>query len=197
MLRAIAFAGAAALLAAAPAAAQPSGWRYTCPEPGTVVERTEGGTINFRGADASDPFVCLAGGGQRLVLGIWAPSERQYVSGRAHLAALLAGPAGGERRFDYFSTGRDSTSIHVYETWRLAGFEPVRVPAGTFDAVRLQRSFQISGIAYSYVQTVWLDRATNAPVKVKVEHVNAVMAPTLFDWEATELRQPAGRRAGT
>ena len=192
MIRAMTIMGA--MLMAAPVAAQQSGWRFSCPEPGTVVERTEGGTIVFRGADANDPFVCLAGGGQRLVLGIWAPSERQYVNGRAHLASLLSGPPGGERRFDYFSAGRDSTSIHVYETWRHAGFERVRVPAGAFEAVKLQRRFEIAGVTYSYLQTVWLDRATNAPVKVKVDHTNAVMAPTLFDWEATEVRQPAGSR---
>lgn len=195
MIRTIAFVGA--MLAAAPALAQPSTWRFSCPEPGTTVERTAGGTLTFRGTDPNDPFVCLAGGGQRLVLGIWAPGDRLYVNGRAHLNALLTGAPGGERRFDYFSLGRDSTSIHVYETWRFAGFEPVRVPAGTFDAVKLQRRFDIAGSTYTYTQTVWLDRATNAPVKVAIAHMNAVMAPTLFDWEATELRSPVPRRAGS
>lgn len=185
-----------AMLAASPVAAQQSDWRYNCPAPGTAVERSIGDTITFRGADANDPLVCLVGGGQRSVLGVWEPGERQYVNGRAHLTSLLAGPPGGERRFDYFSLGRDSNSIHVYETWRLAGFGPVRVPAGTFDAVRLQRDFQIAGVTYNYTQTVWLDRASNAPVKVLVEHMNAVMAPTLVSWEATDVRQPA-RRAGS
>ncbi|MCO6416112.1 hypothetical protein JYK14_08025 [Siccirubricoccus sp. KC 17139] len=195
MIRAMTF--AAVMLASGVASAQAPVWRFSCPEPGTAVERSTGDTITFRGADANDPLVCLVGGGQRLVLGIWAPSERQYVNGRAHLTSLLSGPVGGERRFDYFSVGRDSNSTHVFETWRLASFEPIRVPAGTFNAVKLERRFDIAGSTYTYLQTVWLDRATNAPVKVSVDHLNAVMAPTLINWSATELRQPSPRPPGS
>ncbi|MDN3568854.1 hypothetical protein ACFQY5_35750 [Paeniroseomonas aquatica] len=180
-----------------PAYAQTSDWRFNCPESGTVVERSTGDTVTFRGADANDPLVCLAAGGQRLVLGVWAPSDRLYVNGRAQLSSLLAGPPGSERRFDYFSLGRDSNSIHIYETWRHAGFGSVRVPAGTFDTVKLERRFDIAGTTYTYLQTVWLDRLTNAPVKIDINHLNAVMAPTLVRWEATELRQAQPRRPGS
>lgn len=195
MIRIVALLGLA--FVAAPTGAQAQDWRFSCPAAGTAVERSTGDTVTFRGVDANDPFVCLAGGGQRLVLGVWVPSDRLYVNGRAQLASLLAGPAGGERKFDYFSLGRDSNSIHIYETWRLAGFGPVRVPAGTFDAVRLERRFDIAGSTYTYLQTVWLDRASNAPVKVTIDHLNAVMAPTLVAWDAIEVRPPQPRRAGS
>lgn len=193
MIRAITFMGA--MLAAAPAAAQQSGWQYKCPEAGTTVERSIGDTITYRGTDSRDPMVCLVGGGQRLALGVWGAEEALWRNGRTGIAALVGGQA-AERRFDYFSVGRDSTSTHVYETWRAAGSDRVTVPAGTFDAIRLQRNFQIAGITYSYVQTVWIDRASGVPVKAMVEHTNAVMAPTLVSWEATDVRPPA-RRAGT
>lgn len=192
MIRSMTF--AAITLAAGVANAQTSPWRFSCPEAGTAVERSTGDTVTFRGADPSDPFACRVGSGQRLVLGVWAPGDRLYQNGRAQLTSLLAGAAGGERRFDYFSLGRDSNSIHIYETWRLAGFGPVRVPAGVFDAARLERRFEIGGTSYTYTQTVWIDLATNAPVKVSVDHLNGVMAPTLVSWEATELRLPAQRR---
>lgn len=179
------------------AAASPAyAWSYRCPAPGTVVERTSGPPLAFRGSDPSEPLVCLATGGQRLVLGIWAPAERHYANGRAQITSVLSAP-GSERRFNYFSVGRDSTSIQVYETWRFAGFETVRIPAGTFDAARLERVFEIAGTAYTYRQTVWIDRATNAPVKVEVTHLNAVMAPTLFSWEATEVRSSQAGRLGS
>lgn len=194
MIRSIVLAGA--VLAAAPAAAQQSGWRFSCPEPGTAVERSIGDTITYRGSAPNDPLVCVADRGQRLALGVWGVDEALWRNGRASLTALASGQA-TERRFDYFSLGRDSNSIHVYEAWRLAGSGPVTVPAGTFDAVRLQRNFQIAGITYNFTQTVWLDRATNVPVKVLVEHMNAVMAPTLVSWEAAEVRQPSRGRAGT
>lgn len=192
MIRSMTF--AAMMLAAGVANAQTSTWRFSCPEAGTTVERTAGETITFRGSDPNDPFVCRVGNGQRLVLGVWTPGDRLYQNGRAQLSSLLSGAASGERRFDYFGVNLFGLSTHVLETWRLAGFQPIQVPAGTFDAVRLERQFEIIGTSYTYLQTVWLDRATNAPVKVEVSHLNAIMAPTLFSWNATELRSPAQRR---
>lgn len=192
MIRALTALGLAVLVS--PAMAQ--SFSYRCPEPGTVLERSAGGPIAFRSSDPNDPLVCLAGAGQRLVLGVWAPNDRLYVNGRAELTALL-NSAGGERRFNYFSVGRDSNSIQVFESWRFAGFEPIRVAAGSFDAARLERRFDIAGTTYTYTQTVWIDRVSHVPVRVVVTHLNSVMAPTLFDWEATEIRRPAGGRLGS
>ena len=60
--------------------------------------------------------------------------------------------------------------------------------AGNFDAVRIDRNFQIAGVTYYFDQSVWFDRASGAPVKAEVRHLNMVMAPSLFSWEAIDLR---------
>ncbi|WP_149536655.1 hypothetical protein [Siccirubricoccus phaeus] len=155
------------------------------------MEQSAGGRLAYRGQDANDPLVCTMANGERRFLGYWAATSAFYRSGRAELTRLVTGvpsPAGREERLGYFSLGRDSNSIHVYETWRVVGTGPVQVLAGTFDAFCLERRMQVAGTTYSYVETIWLDQASGAPLKVQVNHQNAVMAPSLVSWEATDLR---------
>lgn len=191
MIRAMAC-GIAALFVAGEAAAQDI--RFRCPLPGTVVEQSTGGRLAYRGQDGGDPFVCTMMNGERRFLGYWAASSPFYRMNQAALARLVANSAvGGEEKLDYFTLGRDSNSIHVYETWRFTGTVSVQVAAGTFDALRFERRMQIAGVTYSYIETAWLDAASGAPIKVRVDHLNAVMAPSLVSWEATELRTAPSR----
>ena len=67
--------------------------------------------------------------------------------------------------------------------------------AGTFDAIRLERNFSIVGFTYSYDQHVWIDRATGAPVKAVVTHLNMVMAPDLVTWQAAAVQAPSVQSA--
>lgn len=190
MIRAVTL--GAAMLAAAPAAAQAQQWQYRCPAQGTVVERSEGGSLSYRGQDASDPLVCITTNGQRRFLGYWPAQEAAYRAGRAQLTRLVSeaavGRIGQSESFNYFAPGRDSNTVHIFETWRIGGIGRVDTAAGNFDAVRLDRNFQIAGVTYDFDQSVWLDRASGAPVKAEVRHLNMVMAPSLFSWEALELR---------
>ena len=190
MVRAITL--GAVMLAAAPAAAQAQQWQYRCPAPGTVVERSEGGSLAYRGQDANDPLVCVTANGQRRFLGYWPADELPYRTGRAQLARLVSAAATGQTgqsaAFNYFAPGRDSNTVHVFETWRVGGIGRVSTMAGGFDAVRIDRNFQIAGVTYSFDQSVWFDRASGAPVKAEVRHLNMVMAPSLFSWEALDLR---------
>lgn len=191
---------AAAMIVAAQASAQAQGDQFRCPAPGTVVEQSVGGRLAYRGQDANDPMVCTMANGERRFLGYWAATSPFYSNGRAQLTRLMSGgtsPAGREERLDYFSLGRDSSSIHVYEAWRATGTGSVRVIAGTFDALRLERRVQVAGTAYSYAETIWLDQASGAPVKVQVDHLNGFMAPSLVSWEATELRTASPRPPGS
>ncbi|MDN3568864.1 hypothetical protein QWZ14_31180 [Paeniroseomonas aquatica] len=171
--------------------AQAQGYQFRCPAPGTVVEQSTGSRLAYRGPDANDPMVCTMANGERRAFGYWAAGSPFYRSGRTQLARLVSGsvgPASKEERLDYFSLGRDSNSVHFYEAWRVAGTGPVQVVAGTFDTLRLERRVQIQNTAFSYTETVWLDRASGAPVKVQVDHLNGFMAPSLTSWEATEVR---------
>lgn len=197
MLRAAFIIGA--LTALAPLAAQAQSWQYRCPAPGTVVERSDGSRIAYRGTDPSDPLVCLTTTGQRLVFGNWNAASPIYRSGKAALAGLMnaaaSGRTGGQVQVDYFAPGRDSNSVHVIETWRIGGMGPVETMAGTFDAIRLERNFSIVGFTYSYDQHVWIDRATGAPVKAVVTHLNMVMAPDLVTWQAAAVQAPSVQSA--
>lgn len=183
---------AAAVLAAAAAPAQAQNVQFRCPAPGTVVEQSEGTRLSYRGPDAGDPLVCRTADGQRRFLGYWSASSPFYRAGGAQLARLFTGGS-REERIHYFTPGRDSSSIHAFETWRVLGTGPVQTMAGTFDALRVQRRFEVAGVTYSYLETLWLDRASGAPVKVEVDHLNGFMAPTLVSWEATELRTRSPR----
>ena len=133
--------------------------------------------------------------GQQRFLGYWSVGENFYRAGGTRLGQLAsAGVSGAGTRpvsFDYFAPGRDHNSIHAEETWRVAGSGAVTVPAGTYDAVRVERRFQVVGSTFAYTQTLWFDRTSGAPVKAKIEHLNPIQAPTLVNWEATEIRSPS------
>jgi hypothetical protein len=183
------------LTALAPLTAQAQSWQYRCPAPGTVVERSDGSRVAYRGTDPTDPLVCLTTTGQRLVFGNWNAGSPIYRSGKAGLARLMnaaaTGQTGGQVQVDYFTPGRDHNSVHVLETWRIGGIGPVTTTAGTFDTIRLERNFAIIGSTYTYDQHVWIDRATGAPVKAVVTHLNMVMAPDLVTWEAAAVQAPS------
>lgn len=174
-------------------------WQFRCPAAGTVVEQSTGAELKYRGEAANNPGSCMLQNGQRRLLGYWQVSEGFYRAGGKEIAARVAGPgvnAAGTQpvTFDYFTNNRTNESIHVQESWRVAGSGPLTVPAGTFNTVRVERQFRILGSAFAYTQTVWFDRATGAPVSARVEHLNAVQAPTLVNWVANDVIVPAAAR---
>lgn len=190
---------AAAMFTVAQGVAQAQESQFRCPAPGTVVEQSTGGRLVYRGQDANDPLVCTMTNGERRAFGYWAAGSTFYRSGRAQLARLVSSGVseGREERFDYFSPGRDSNSVHFYEAWRVAGAGPVQVMAGTLDALRVERRVYIPNTAYSYIETVWLDRDSGAPIKVHVDHLNGFMPASLTSWEATEIRTARPRPSGS
>jgi hypothetical protein len=181
----------AVLAAASTAQAHAQGAEFRCAPPGTIVERTSGSRLVFRGQDASDPLVCINAHGQHRFLGYWGTQENFFRHGQPQLARLFgSGPDGSGRiqTINYFGTDRYALSNNITETWRIAGTGRVQVPAGTFDTVRVERQFQVVGSTYRYVESLWLDRTSWVPVKARVEHLNAVMGPALTSWEATDVR---------
>lgn len=193
---------AAAALVPTTGSAQTAGgdtWQFRCPAPGTVVEQSTGSQIKYRGEAANSPGSCMLQHGQRRLLGYWQVGEAFYRAGGRDIAQRVTGPgvnAAGTQpvTFDYFTNNRTNESIHVQETWRVAGSGPLTVPAGTFDTVRVERKFQVLGSAFAFTQTVWFDRATGAPVRAHVEHLNAVQGPTLVNWVANDVTVPAAAR---
>lgn len=185
-----------------PAAAQAGGdvWQFRCPAAGTVVEQSTGSQIKYRGEAPNSPSSCMLQNGQRRLLGYWQVGEAFYRAGVREIAQRVSGSgvnAAGTQpvTFDYFTNNRTNESIHVQETWRVAGSGPLTVPAGTFDTVRVERRFQVLGSNFTYTQTVWFDRASGAPVSARVEHLNAVQGPALVNWVANDVVAPTARAA--
>ncbi|WP_421989165.1 hypothetical protein [Roseococcus sp.] len=168
-------------------------WQFRCPTAGTTVEQSTGAALRYRAAGT--PGICNVGGQQRL-LGYWSMREGFQEAGGARLAAAFAQGVDLGRAapvsFEYFGPNRYAISSHYQETWSAAPGGAVTTPAGTFDTVKVMRAFQVVGVTFSYTQTVWFDRATNAPIQARVEHLNPVQAPTLVNWVATDVaRQQA------
>ncbi|WP_424812028.1 hypothetical protein [Roseococcus sp. YIM B11640] len=190
MIRNFVLAGVASLLAA-PAFAQGRP-EYRCPAAGTTVERTRGESVTYRG-QGSAPILCATSTGVERVLGYWGAGDAFYRAGRADLERLVdtafstgrAGPV----TISYFShSSVGYIPNYVNETWSVPGAERVTTPAGEFDTLRVDRRFQIADTHYRYRQTLWLDRATRAPVKVEVEHLNGIMAAHIFSWQSTNVQ---------
>ncbi|TCH96831.1 hypothetical protein EJV46_19880 [Roseococcus sp. SYP-B2431] len=182
----IVFGSGAALAQGAPGGET---WQFQCPAAGTTVEQSSGAALRYRAAAAA-PATCNVGGQPRL-LGYWSVREGFFQAGGARLAAAFSQGVDLNRMepvtFEYFGPNRFAISTHYQETWRAAPGGAVTTPAGTFDTVKVTRDFQVIGAVFSYTQSVWFDRATNAPVQARVEHLNPVQASTLVNWVATDV----------
>lgn len=190
--------GIAALGAAAPdtASAQGGGgvWQFSCPASGTAVEQSSGTTLRFRGAATGNPGECLIAGNQRRFMGYWQVSEGFYAAAGPRLAAAFANGIDLTNvrplEFTYYGFNRSNDSIQVMERWTAQPGGVVATPAGNFDTVRVDRYFNVVGSSFQYTQSVWFDRATNAPVRANIEHRNFVQAPTLVNWVAFDVTRP-------
>nr|WP_314073133.1 hypothetical protein [uncultured Roseococcus sp.] len=183
-------AGASAL-ASGPAQAQEAGYR--CPAAGTTLERTRGDAFTYRG-DGAAPFLCATSTGAQRFLGYWQTGETFYASNRGPLEQMMTaafeGAAPSPVSFTYFShSAVGYIPITVQESWSAGGTEAVSTPAGSFNALRVERVFQIVDSAYRYRQTLWLDRQSGVPVRVEVEHLNGIMATQVFSWQAAAVHR--------
>ncbi len=180
-------------LAAQPAMAQAQnqGDAYRCPSSGTTLERARGDSFTYRG-DASAPFVCATSTGVQRFSAYWRAGEAFYRTGRADLERMMTTAFSGNIpapvRIPYFShSAVGFIPISVLETWTVPGMGRVVTPAGTFDALRVEREFQVVDSVYRYKQTLWVDRRSGVPVRVEVKHLNGGMAAHIFSWRAAMI----------
>lgn len=198
MIRGILLAATAAMaIGAAPQAQAQSGdatWQFRCPAAGTAVEQSSGTTLRYRGEASSNPGSCMLAGNQRRLLGYWQVSEGFYRAGGPRLANALSNGINLSNmpsiEFDYYGTNRSGDSIHIQERWKAEAGGSMTTPAGTFETVRVERYFNVIGSSFQYTQSVWFDRATNTPVAARVDHRNAIQAPTLVNWVAVDISRP-------
>jgi hypothetical protein len=167
---------------------------FKCPDAGTRVERTDAPALTFRGASTSNPLICVDALGQERFLGYWRAADGFFRAGKDTLLRNFTSGAGGVSTINYFGSNRVAESIYINENWQILGPERVSVIAGSFEALKVQRQYWITGTNYRFTETVWFDRATGAPVKSTVDHRNAIMSSDVISWQATEVLT---RRAGS
>jgi len=195
-------AAAVGLGLALPGGAQASGpadtWQFRCPAAGTTVEQSSGTTLRYRAEAPNNPASCILAAGQRRFMGYWTVSEALYRAGGERIADALAKGIHLDTvpsvTFDYFATSRTQDSIHVQETWRAQDGGRITTPAGSFETVRVDRSFSVLGSNFQYTQSVWFDRAGGTPVTARIEHRNPFQAPSLVNWVANDITRPQAAR---
>ncbi|WP_338665298.1 hypothetical protein VQH23_09005 [Pararoseomonas sp. SCSIO 73927] len=162
----LALAPTAAVPATAPAAEAEAAWSFACPAPGTAATYAPPVTMRHEGT-AGGPLLCrVAGQRTPWVLGLAGDEDP---SGRALLETLERGffparPGAVARRPPRpGGTGNAGATELTF-----AGYEALEVPAGRFEAARIDFRYQRSA---DRVQTMraWIDRATGVLVRMELE----------------------------
>lgn len=172
---------------------QGTGWQFRCPLPGASVQLSGGGSISFRGWDSSDPLVCLAGNDSRRFLNYWRPDTDLVKAGRREIETLFPANVGKQVSYQYATVdARTHASITIRATWLIASSGQIRVPAGTFDAIKIEHVRETVGGNWRQRDTIWLDRITGATIKVDIEFAGGVPLGGQRSWEATSIRAAPG-----
>lgn len=189
-MKILALTAVAGVIAIMPAQAQQS---YRCPDAGSSMERSRGERISYRGG-AANSFLCNTSTGTSRLLGYWPAGLGAVAAGRTQIEAMVtaafAGGAPAPVSFRYTGTGSDQSSIILVENWRVLTPTRISVLAGEFNVIPIERRFEVLGSSYNFTQVVSFDRESRMPVRASVDHLNALMANDLFNWQATEVRRP-------
>jgi hypothetical protein len=132
-----------------PSAQTEKTWIFACPEPGSWVTWDDGRSLVFSGADPADAGLCLAQSGTAAVRLTWGMVEATNSEGSGHrpgMASLFPAKTGANASYTATVSYPGSGIQYPFETrWRVVGFEPLQVPAGTFDTVVLERMVNGTG----------------------------------------------------
>lgn len=142
------------LLVATQGSAQPT-WDFRCPPAGTTASFRMGNTLGYEGS-ADTPILCrIAGQTTPWVLGF---AGNQDPLGRALETTLQQGFFPAQVGASASLPPRPGSASGATEA-RFVGFEPIEVPAGTFEAAVLTFTY-VRSAETTHAVRVWLDRAT-------------------------------------
>jgi hypothetical protein len=159
---------------------------FACPKPGTVIETSVGGRLDFV---IQDGFRCWYRTGQganasRFAMLLDGESNWLRQGGQA-LAMLWPLKPGNQQWFSVTGADREGFPASWYETYTVVGREAVRVPAGTFDAFVIRWEEQARGEGNYYAASrFWF--APEVGYFVKFEAARSPGSPGA-DWEATRI----------
>jgi hypothetical protein len=157
-----------------------------------VVELSGGGSITFRGKDASDSLICLTGNDSRRFLNYWFTDTDLVRNGRREIGSLFPATPGKEIIYQYATFDpRTHVSVTIRASWRIANTGSVQVPAGTFDAIKIEHARETVGGNWRHREALWLDRITGVPIKAEVDFAGGVALGGQRSWEATKVRMPS------
>ena len=205
-----ALAGACALMGcqtdgggAAPVATTTAAWSvpggaslpFRCPAVGTVIEFTNG-ALTYRGADASDPVVCLAtnaaGQDQRRLYDVWQLPIEDEASLRPGFAALWPLRPGSGASYTFIGHTQRHTSSRYLESWRVLRTETLEIGGSPRNTVVLQRRQEgMLGNNFLGTDTFWFDIEIGAFLKRDVGVTRDRSGGRPF--EALAITTPAGR----
>ncbi len=179
-------------------------YAFRCPVQDASVTYDDGRSLTFQGATPDDPQICLARSGSgelRLAFGM--VEEGGGSEGRGHRQGLREFfPARARSTASYTATvvSAGSGVQYPFETrWRTLGFDAIRVPAGRFDAVGLERVATGTGNNAGQMVTFryWIDTASGIVVKREVEVNRGSTIQRSFQATALTVPPPPPPPGGT
>lgn len=203
------FAGACALMGCqtdggggAPVATAAAAWSvpagaslsFRCPAAGTVIEFTNG-ALTYRGADPSDPVVCLAtnaaGQEQRRLYEFWQLPIEDEASLRRGFAALWPLTPGGGASYSFIGHTQRQTSSRYADSWRVLRTETLEIGGSPRNTAVLQRRQEgMLGNNFLRTDTFWFDIEIGAFLKRDVGVTRDRSGGRPF--EALSITTPAG-----
>jgi hypothetical protein len=161
-----------------------------CPAPGTIIETSLGGWLQFTGEAGEQCRYRMRSGATSSRYALLVEGGSDFVrQGGERLRALWPLHVGAQRWFESDAVGSTGVPGSWYETYSVVRRETVTVPAGTFDTYVIEwEESGREGNTYRATNTYWY--APNVGYFVKFE-ADKVPYNELRDWQATRVFVPA------
>ncbi len=163
---------------------------FACPEPGTTIELSDGGTLVFADTRGALCSYATRPGGQLATMSLLGSFDEEA----AKLRQLWPLAVGKKLEFAYVAGPNASRNVKLTVTRH----ESVTVKAGTFDTFVIKARISSSGApisAFSETVTYWFAPAVGYPVKVTHQLESGVYA-TGADREAVKVVTSSASGAG-